>query len=145
MCLVIGRNLEEDAMSETSGHFRRLLVSVINANRDESQTVDLDKAQHDAKEIFEVCWLFVNCRVYPGLTKTIYVLNWLGCVPTRPLSRRWWWWWCVPTDISNHFIMEFWLAMCNLLTYLIPKAKYITICIQNADIYCAGIYYLYVI
>jgi hypothetical protein len=50
---VIGKNLEEDVASETSGNFKRLLVSVINANRDESQTVDSGKAQQDAKEIFE--------------------------------------------------------------------------------------------
>lgn len=48
-----GRNLEEDVVSETSGHFRRLLVSEINANRDESQTVDSAKAQHDAQTIYE--------------------------------------------------------------------------------------------
>ena len=50
---MISGNLEEDVVSETSGHFRRLLVSVINANRDESQTVDNDKAQHDATEIYD--------------------------------------------------------------------------------------------
>jgi len=50
---VIGRNLEEDVVSETSGNFQRLLVSVTNANRDESQTVDSAKAQHDAKEIYD--------------------------------------------------------------------------------------------
>jgi annexin A7/11 len=47
------RNLEEDVVSETSGNFRKLLVSVINANRDESQTVDEGKARQDAKDIFE--------------------------------------------------------------------------------------------
>lgn len=49
----IGRNLEEDLMSETSGNFKRLLVSQCNANRDESQNVDAAKAQQDAKEIYE--------------------------------------------------------------------------------------------
>lgn len=47
------RNLEEDVVSETSGHFKRLLVSACNANRDESATVDSAKAEHDAKTIFE--------------------------------------------------------------------------------------------
>lgn len=49
------RNLESDVVSETSGHFQRLLVSALNANRDESGAVDSAKADHDARAIFEVC------------------------------------------------------------------------------------------
>jgi len=49
-----GRSLEEDLMSETSGHFKRLLVAQCNADRDESSTADFAKADLDAKDIFEV-------------------------------------------------------------------------------------------
>eukprot|EP01137_Pigoraptor_chileana_P030120 Opistho-2@16269 len=42
------RDLEKDIMSETSGHFRRLLVSVLQAHRDESMVVDPAKAHEDA-------------------------------------------------------------------------------------------------
>lgn len=49
-----GRKLEKDVISETSGHFKRLLVAQCNADRDESQSVDVHKARCDAKDIFEV-------------------------------------------------------------------------------------------
>jgi hypothetical protein len=48
-----GRHLEKDIESETSGYFRRLLVSVCNAGRDQSTSVDTAKAEKDAKEIYE--------------------------------------------------------------------------------------------
>jgi len=47
------RDLEEDLGSETSGYFKRLLISMCNAGRDESQSVDVAKAQQDAKDIFD--------------------------------------------------------------------------------------------
>ncbi len=43
------RNLEKDVVSETSGHFRRLLVSMVQGSRSEDQTVDRAKAKADAK------------------------------------------------------------------------------------------------
>jgi len=47
------RNLEEDLMSETSGYFRRLLVSQCNAGRDEEGSIDMDAAREDAQVIFD--------------------------------------------------------------------------------------------
>jgi len=46
------RDLEKDSVSETSGHFKRLLVSMCQANRDESGTVDMAKATKEAQDLF---------------------------------------------------------------------------------------------
>ena len=48
------RNLEEDLMGETSGYFRRLLVSQCNGGRDEEGDVDFDLAMEDAQKIYDV-------------------------------------------------------------------------------------------
>ena len=40
------RDLEKDVMSETSGNYKRLLVSMLQGGRDESLEVDMDKAKY---------------------------------------------------------------------------------------------------
>ncbi|XP_046844956.1 annexin A4-like isoform X2 [Xenia sp. Carnegie-2017] len=47
------RDLEKDCVSETSGHFKRLLVSMCQANRDESGTVDMAKATKEANDLYQ--------------------------------------------------------------------------------------------
>lgn len=48
-----GRDLEQALMSDTSGHFRRLVVSLCNANRMEGQPVNVEKAKKDALELYQ--------------------------------------------------------------------------------------------
>nr|CAB3222056.1 annexin-B12-like [Phallusia mammillata] len=46
------KKLENELMSETSGHFRKLLVSLNNAGRDESHNVNVAKAREDADKLY---------------------------------------------------------------------------------------------
>ncbi|GAA6096991.1 annexin A4 [Tachysurus ichikawai] len=47
------RDLEDDISGDTSGMFKRVLVSLATAGRDESTKVDEELAKQDAKEIFD--------------------------------------------------------------------------------------------
>jgi annexin A7/11 len=51
--LKFSRDLEKDLMNETSGHFKRLVVSLATANRMENQPVDIEKAKRDAMELYQ--------------------------------------------------------------------------------------------
>jgi len=48
-----GKKLEESIISETSGHLKRLLVALLQANRPEGNMIDRRKARNDAKALFE--------------------------------------------------------------------------------------------
>ncbi|CAI9719456.1 annexin A6-like isoform X1 [Octopus vulgaris] len=50
---IFNRDLEKDIISETSGHFKRLLVALVTANRSESKQVDRNKANQDAKAMYQ--------------------------------------------------------------------------------------------
>uniref|UniRef100_A0A0L8IGS8 Annexin n=1 Tax=Octopus bimaculoides TaxID=37653 RepID=A0A0L8IGS8_OCTBM len=50
---IFNRDLEKDIISETSGHFKRLLVALVSANRSESKQVDRNKANQDAKAMYQ--------------------------------------------------------------------------------------------
>ncbi|XP_072898005.1 annexin A5-like [Hemitrygon akajei] len=48
-----GKDLEESIVSDTSGHFQRILVILLQANRDESTTYDEGAVKIDAQELFQ--------------------------------------------------------------------------------------------
>ncbi|GFR60537.1 annexin [Elysia marginata] len=50
--VVYGRDLEKDIISETSGHFKKLLVSMCAAGRQEHQALDQNKARADAQALY---------------------------------------------------------------------------------------------
>ncbi|XP_062851202.1 annexin A11a isoform X2 [Trichomycterus rosablanca] len=47
------KSLEDSISGDTSGHFRRLLISLAQGNRDESQTVDISLAKQDAQTLYQ--------------------------------------------------------------------------------------------
>ena len=47
------KELEEDIAGDTSGHFKRLLIGLLQANRDESKEFDRNKAKQDAQAMHE--------------------------------------------------------------------------------------------
>ncbi|XP_043534989.1 annexin A11a isoform X1 [Chiloscyllium plagiosum] len=46
------KTLEQDIKSDTSGHFERLLVSLVQGNRDETQNVDITLVKKDAQDLY---------------------------------------------------------------------------------------------
>ena len=50
------KDLEKDVMSDTSGHFKRLLVSQLSANRQECQGADQALAAQDADDLHKVTY-----------------------------------------------------------------------------------------
>nr|KAG5700519.1 hypothetical protein BaRGS_025231 [Batillaria attramentaria] len=48
-----GKELEADVAGDTSGHFKRLLIGCLQANRPEGQEFDRNKAKQDAQALFE--------------------------------------------------------------------------------------------
>ena len=50
---IYSRDLEKDVQSETSGHFKKFLTSLLQANRDESTNVDYGKARADADALYK--------------------------------------------------------------------------------------------
>ncbi|KAF4517731.1 hypothetical protein B566_EDAN002936 [Ephemera danica] len=51
-CTLFGTSLEEDLAGDTSGHFRRLLIVLVNEARHEWDPEDEDQARTDAESLF---------------------------------------------------------------------------------------------
>uniref|UniRef100_A0A7N6BGD5 Annexin n=1 Tax=Anabas testudineus TaxID=64144 RepID=A0A7N6BGD5_ANATE len=47
-----GRDMEEDVIGDTSGHFKKMLVVLLQGTRDESGVVDADLVQQDAQDLY---------------------------------------------------------------------------------------------
>ncbi|XP_048237869.1 annexin A6-like isoform X1 [Haliotis rufescens] len=47
------KDLEKDIIGDTSGHFKRLLVTLVQASRSDATEVDRNKAHQDAKALYE--------------------------------------------------------------------------------------------
>lgn len=47
-----GKSLEDAISGDTSGHFRRLLISLCQGNRDERENVDISLAKQDAQKLY---------------------------------------------------------------------------------------------
>ncbi|XP_062249202.1 annexin A6 isoform X2 [Platichthys flesus] len=47
-----GRDMEEDIVMDTSGHFKKMLVVLLQGTRDESGVVDADLVEQDAQDLF---------------------------------------------------------------------------------------------
>ncbi|XP_060781794.1 annexin A11a isoform X2 [Neoarius graeffei] len=47
------KSLEDAISGDTSGHFRRLLISLAQGNRDERETVDISLAKQDAQTLYQ--------------------------------------------------------------------------------------------
>ena len=51
--LVVGRDLEKDITSETSGDFQRILVAILQAQRNEDPRVDHTQVELDADALYK--------------------------------------------------------------------------------------------
>ncbi|XP_019725278.1 annexin A6 isoform X2 [Hippocampus comes] len=47
-----GRNMEEDVIGDTSGHFKKMLVVLLQGTRDESGVVNADLVEQDAQDLY---------------------------------------------------------------------------------------------
>uniref|UniRef100_A0A673BL25 Annexin n=1 Tax=Sphaeramia orbicularis TaxID=375764 RepID=A0A673BL25_9TELE len=47
-----GGNMEEDVITDTSGHFKKMLVVLLQGTRDESGVVDADLVEQDAQDLY---------------------------------------------------------------------------------------------
>lgn len=56
---VFHKGLEDDVRDDTSGHFQRLMVSLLAANRSKSSDVDKDLAKEDARALYDVSLLII--------------------------------------------------------------------------------------
>jgi hypothetical protein len=51
--IVFNRTLEKDIVGDTSGYLKKLLVALLQGHRPESNEVNQDEAESDAKALYE--------------------------------------------------------------------------------------------
>lgn len=51
--IVFNRTLEKDVVGDTSSHLKKILVALIQGQRPETNQVNEDEAENDAKTLFE--------------------------------------------------------------------------------------------
>ena len=51
--LVYGHSIEKDVKGDTSGDFQKILVALLMGQRDESDSVDAEKAIEDAQKLYK--------------------------------------------------------------------------------------------
>lgn len=51
---MFNKDLEKDIAGDTSGHFKRLLIALLQANRDESNTYDQTKVIKGCLNVFGI-------------------------------------------------------------------------------------------
>ena len=48
-----GHSIEKDVKGDTSGYFQKILVALLMGQRDESDSVDAEKAIEDAQKLYK--------------------------------------------------------------------------------------------
>ncbi|XP_050310580.1 annexin B9-like isoform X2 [Anthonomus grandis grandis] len=74
-------SLESDIKGDTTGHLKRLLVSLANGHRDESDEVDEESARQDAQALLQAGEL-----LFAGTDESVF--NMVLCQRNRPQLRR---------------------------------------------------------
>ncbi|KAH8870505.1 Annexin A4 [Schistosoma japonicum] len=65
-----GRNLEKDVKNETSRHFQRICIALLQANRDESTSVDTNLVRRDVEDLYNAG----ESRIGTDESKFIHIL-----------------------------------------------------------------------
>ena len=55
--IIDGRNLVDDIKSETSGSFRRLLISLLKGERSDNKDVNIEECEKIARELLMILFL----------------------------------------------------------------------------------------
>jgi len=74
-------SLEADIKGDASGHLKRLLVSLANGHRDESDEVDNEAARNDAQDLLQAGEL-----LFAGTDESVF--NMVMCQRNRPQLRK---------------------------------------------------------
>ncbi|CAM9254157.1 unnamed protein product, partial [Lampetra planeri] len=83
---VVGRSLEDDIVAETAGYFKRVLVSLLTGNRDESPYVDEQVVMEDAQVVDALVALFEAGEESLGTDESTFLS--VLCSRSYPHLRR---------------------------------------------------------